>query len=107
MMLLVGQFNYGKRGILDVTHSRLFTFASLKRLFEQAGFTVGRPTGMPAPFPLAVNSRRVGRALVRLNQLLIAVSPGLFAFQSFMEVRAQPSLEYLLARAEEERRVRS
>lgn len=31
LMLLAGQFNYGKRGILDLTHTRLFTFASLKR----------------------------------------------------------------------------
>ena len=27
LMLLIGQFNYGKRGILDLTHTRLFTFA--------------------------------------------------------------------------------
>ena len=27
-MLLLGQFNYGPRGILDVTHTRLFTFSS-------------------------------------------------------------------------------
>ena len=39
-MLLLGQFNYGKRGILDLTHTRLFTFASFRRLFEQGGFRV-------------------------------------------------------------------
>ena len=32
LALLVGQFNYGKRGILDLTHTRLFTFSSLRRL---------------------------------------------------------------------------
>ena len=36
LMLLLGQFNYGKRGILDVMHTCLFTFALLRRLFEQA-----------------------------------------------------------------------
>ena len=39
-MLLIGQFNYGKRGILDLTHARLFTFESFRRLFEQGGFRV-------------------------------------------------------------------
>ena len=33
-MLLFGQFNYGKRGILDLTHTRLFTFESFRRLFD-------------------------------------------------------------------------
>jgi len=31
LMLALGQFNYGKRGILDLTHTRLFTFGSLRR----------------------------------------------------------------------------
>src|SRR6185437_9548148 len=35
LMLLLGQFNYGKRGILDMTHTRLFTFSSFRRLLEQ------------------------------------------------------------------------
>jgi len=39
-MLLLGQFNYGKKGILDLTHTRLFTFASLRHLLEQSGFDV-------------------------------------------------------------------
>ena len=28
IMMLLGQFNYGPRGILDMTHTRLFTFKS-------------------------------------------------------------------------------
>ena len=38
LMLFLGQFNYGKRGILDLTHTRLLTFASfpLYRLYELA-----------------------------------------------------------------------
>ena len=40
LMLLFGQFNYGKRGILDMTHTRLFTFTSLRRLLEQSGFRI-------------------------------------------------------------------
>ena len=52
-MLLVGQFNYGKAGILDRTHTRLFTFRSLRYLLRDAGFRIKRVRGIPAPFPLA------------------------------------------------------
>ena len=34
-MLLFGQFNYGKKGILDATHTRLFTFRSLDELLDK------------------------------------------------------------------------
>ena len=61
LMLLLGQFNYGKRGILDLTHTRLFTFATFSRLFEQSGFDVLEMRGVPAPFPLAVGNGVRGR----------------------------------------------
>ena len=51
LMLLFGQFNYGKRGILDLTHTRLFTFESFRRLFEQGGFRVAADTGHPRTLP--------------------------------------------------------
>ena len=38
LQLLLGNFNYGKRGILDLTHTRLYTFRTLRLLFEQCGF---------------------------------------------------------------------
>ena len=46
--LIVGQFNYGQRGILDMTHRRLFTLRSFRRLFEQSGFVVERVIGDPS-----------------------------------------------------------
>jgi len=49
-MLLFGQFNYGKRGILDVTHTRLFTFGSLRRALRQAGFEILETRGCRLPF---------------------------------------------------------
>ena len=54
LMLLLGSFNYGARGVLDLTHTRLFTFGTLKRLFEQAGYRIEEVQGIPAPFPLAI-----------------------------------------------------
>ena len=95
-MLLLGQFNYGKRGILDVTHTRLFTFASLRRALEQTGFVVLETKGVPGPFPLAIGDNPLSRALLVANQFLIRFSRGLFAYQIFMRVKPQPLLKSLL-----------
>jgi hypothetical protein len=106
-MLLFGQFNYGKRGILDLTHTRLFTFATFRRLFEQAGYEVLEMRGVPAPFPLAIGNGLLGRLLVGLNKILIAISRSLFAYQIFAVVRPKPTLASLLERAQRESGVRA
>jgi glycosyltransferase involved in cell wall biosynthesis len=99
LMLMFGQFNYGKRGILDLTHSRLFTFGSLRALFEQAGYAVVRTRGVPAPFPLAAGDNVLGRTLLALNKAFIRVSKGLFSYQAYFEFRVNPSLPRLLTAA--------
>ena len=96
IMLLLGQFNYGRRGILDLTHSRLFTFASLRRLFEQGGFDIRSMMGIPGPYPLALGNNNLSRAIFRTNDMLIGISPGLFSYQIFLELQPQPTLKYLL-----------
>lgn len=106
VMLLFGQFNYGKRGILDITHARLFTFSSLKRLFEQAGFIVNEVRGIPGPYPLAIGDNFLSRFLLWLNGVLIRLSKTLFSYQIFMVVSALPSVEYLLAEAHEKSAIR-
>jgi glycosyltransferase involved in cell wall biosynthesis len=101
LLLLFGQFNYGKRGILDMTHTRLFTFGTLRRLLEGAGFEVVASRGVPAPFPEAVGEGKVGRLLLRLNGGLIGVRASAFAYQIFFVARPRPSLPYLLRSAQE------
>jgi hypothetical protein len=101
-MLLLGQFNYGKRGILDMTHTRLFTFGSLRALLEQGGFRIIETRGISAPFQLAMGNSRLARLLLGLNQVLIRLSKGLFSYQIFMVIKPYPSLEYLLQSAEEQ-----
>jgi glycosyltransferase involved in cell wall biosynthesis/2-polyprenyl-3-methyl-5-hydroxy-6-metoxy-1,4-benzoquinol methylase len=105
-MLLLGQFNYAKRGILDLTHRRLFTFRTLARLFEQGGFDVGETYGIAAPFPLAFGDRWPARGLLAINRLLIRVRRRLFAYQIFFCAAPRPSLEYLLQLADAESRQR-
>jgi glycosyltransferase involved in cell wall biosynthesis len=107
LMLLVGQFNYGKRGILDLTHTRLFTFASFRRLFEQGGFRVRRMIGIPGPFALVFGDGLVGRIVMAANRALVRIARGLFSYQIFFVVEPLPSLEYLLQRAQDQSAVRT
>ena len=99
LMLLLGYFNYGARGILDLTHTRLFTFASFRQLLEQAGFQIEEVRGIPAPFPLAVGDNWFGRLLLAINRILIRISRSLFSYQIFMVARPLPTLDWLLERA--------
>ena len=97
MMLLAGHFNYGRKGILDRTHTRLFTFASLRELFEQAGYEVLEMKGIPAPYPKALGGGWIGHALLHLNRALIRLSRGLFSYQIYVRAAAKPSVEHLLS----------
>ena len=101
LALALGQFNYGKRGILDLTHTRLFTFASLRRLLLGAGFEILEERGIPAPFPLALGSGFASRGAFSVNQALIRLRRQVFAYQSFVVARPVPALDYLLTRAHE------
>lgn len=97
--LLAGQFNYGPRGILDMTHTRLFTSRTLRRLFRQSGFRIDQVEGVPAPFPLALGDSRKSRALLKLNQLAIRAVPKLFSFQFFVDVKPPADLNDMIRRS--------
>ncbi len=99
-MLFIGKFNYGKRGILDLTHTRLFTFKTLKAMLEQSGFEVLDSVGVPAPFPLAVGNTALARMLLSINRALIALNKSLFSYQMMMvaKPRCPVSSGYLASR---------
>lgn len=99
LMLLFGQFNYGKAGILDRTHTRLFTFRSLHRLLRDAGFKVVEVRGIPAPFPKVIGNGLLGRAAVHANRMLIRVSRTLFSYQIFVRAETTPDVQFLLRNA--------
>jgi glycosyltransferase involved in cell wall biosynthesis len=96
LMLSLGQFNYGKKGILDVTHTRLFTFRSIRELLIQSGYKILEVRGIPAPFPLALGDNWLARLLLGLNSLLIHLSKGLFGYQIFVRAEARPTVYNLL-----------
>lgn len=101
LMHLFGHFNYSKRGILDLTHTRLFTFSSFRRCLEQAGFSIDEMQGIPAPFPLAFGENRFSRLLLAINSFLIRLLPGLFAYQIFVRAQPRPTVAFLLNAAVE------
>lgn len=80
--MLLGQFNYGKAGILDLTHTRLFNFGGFRRLLRDAGFRVRVVRGVPAPFPTVLGNDRLGKAAVTLNLWLIRLSKTIFSIRS-------------------------
>ncbi len=87
--LLFGRFEYGERGILDATHLRFFTRASLRRLLTGAGLEIVRLAGVPPPLPLLgpFFARGPGRIVYAAANGLARAWPTLFAFQLVAEAR--------------------
>ncbi|MDX1975559.1 MAG: glycosyltransferase [Rickettsiales bacterium] len=96
-MLLLGRFEYGKRGILDKSHKRIFTFPSLRRLVQQSGFIVEQTKGIPAPFPLALRNQTLATILLKANQLALRLGRGLFSFQIGLVARPKQAFETVFA----------
>ncbi len=101
LMLLFGQFNYGKQGILDRTHTRLFTFRGMRQLMRDAGFRIEEVRGVPAPFPKALGDGWLGRTATRINVALIGVSKTLFSYQIYVKAKTTPNVEFVLRAAED------
>ncbi len=98
--LLLGRFNYAERGILDITHKRLFTRCSLCTTLEDCGYRIEQLGGIGAPFD-AVMGGRLGRFLGIVSSALARLWPSLFAFQFLVVCRPLPGVRQLL---EESRR---
>lgn len=100
LRLLLGAFNYGKRGILDMTHKRLFTFRSFAAILRNCGYRIEELDGVPAPFPMVFGNGRFGRSLSWLNRKMIRVSKGMFSYQIAAVAVPQPTPGQLLETAE-------
>ena len=93
--LALGRFPYAERGILDVTHMRLFTRSSLLRMLADCGYAIERVRPVPVPFETVVGGR-LGRVLGTLASLLARLAPRLFAFQFMVTCRPRPGVRQLL-----------
>jgi glycosyltransferase involved in cell wall biosynthesis len=97
VMLALGQFNYGRAGILDRTHTRLFTFGTLKRLLSDEGFRIKSIKGVPAPFPKVLGDNWLGQLALGINLGLIRCSKTLFSYQIYVEAESTPDVSFVLA----------
>ena len=90
-----------------MTHTRLFTFSSLRQLLEQRGFQISKSRGIPAPFPVALGNNPLSRFLVAANKLCLRLFPSWFSYQMLVVAAPRPSLELLLQRAIDESSARA
>jgi len=81
VMLFLGAFNYGKKGLLDLTHKRLFTINSFKRMIEQSGFEVIEMKSFGIPLTDVVGKSSLLEVLEKISFYLSRMWPGLFAYQ--------------------------
>lgn len=95
-----GRFEYEPNGVLDITHVRFFTRASLQELFEQTGYEVRRmePLTQPALVDRVVVHRRPGRIDTRTLSI---------PFRSFEDLEDLYALQYVVDARSRSERVRA
>ncbi len=102
LMFLLGFFNYGRRGILDSTHCRLFTLGSFRRLFRNAGFRIDKVMGFGPPLSdLGKSSGSRSRFLVLsildyISAKAARLWPGLFGYQLLLVCTRTDAVEDLM-----------
>jgi 2-polyprenyl-3-methyl-5-hydroxy-6-metoxy-1,4-benzoquinol methylase len=77
-----GLFGYDRRGILDETHLRFFTRATLRRLVRASGFDIleEQATGLPLGTISASDGHRL-RIARKIDMPLVRARPTLFGYQ--------------------------
>lgn len=85
--LLIGRFEYQRRGVLDATHLRFFTKKTFHRFLASGGLEVLRWRGLPPPLPLVfpATARWPGRVFLETAALAARLWPQLFAYQFVAE----------------------
>jgi 2-polyprenyl-3-methyl-5-hydroxy-6-metoxy-1,4-benzoquinol methylase len=71
-MLLRGRFDYAETGIMDRTHLRFFTRASLRQLLLDTGWEITAEYASPGLLPASVKGRAI-RVIARWRPTLVAI----------------------------------
>jgi glycosyltransferase involved in cell wall biosynthesis len=107
LSLALGRFEYGKRGILDITHTRLFTMATFRRTLTACGFDIAQAEGVIIPLPFVFGASWLSRWLMAVNKVLVKLRPSVFGFQLLVVAKPRATLDTLLATAEHTAREKS
>ena len=102
IQLLFGFFNYGRRGILHPSHTRLFTFKSLRNILTESGYEIIEEKTVSAPFELAFGKNFFSSFLNFLNKFLIFFSKKLFGYSILIKAKPTANLNTLLNFAHKE-----
>ena len=87
--LAAGRWEYGPNGVLDITHVRFFTRETLRRLFEEPGYTVTQmePLTQPAALDRLVITRGPGRIVTQNLSI---------SFKTFEDLEDLYALQYVI-----------
>ncbi len=96
--LALGHFNYGKRGILDLTHARLFTIYSFRKLLGNGGFVIRELHGFGPPIRDMIGASPALRAADATSSTLARLWPRMFAFSFLIVAQKADELEDVYAR---------
>jgi glycosyltransferase involved in cell wall biosynthesis len=95
--VVLGRFDYDRRGILDRDHVRFFTRRSFERMAASTGFGVRRRETIGLPLEITerggtddVAGSGLGRAARSLDRLGLSLAPSLFAYQYLYELEPLP-----------------
>ncbi len=90
LRILMGKFDYERRGIFDAGHLRFFTRKSFERMAKGAGMRVRRRSSTGLPVEVAERGGPAPSALLRLvgavDRAGLAVAPTLFSYQLVFEL---------------------
>ena len=96
LRVLLGRFDYDRRGILDQDHVRFFTRRSVERLLQGAGFRIERRDSTGLPVEVVDRGAAPGgggglrRLVAALDRVLRTVRPEVFAYQFLYDLRPAP-----------------
>ena len=96
IFLLFGAFHYGKRGILDLSHKRLFTKNAFVRLIKNSGFKIRKVRGFGPPLRDMISDSWFMRILDSFLSMLARVYPSLFGFQILIEAERLDDVDTIL-----------
>ena len=87
MRIAAGLFGYDRRGILDETHLRFFTRATLRRLVRASGFDIleEQATGLPLRAVSTADGRKL-RIVSKSDRMLVGIRPTLFGYQYILRL---------------------
>jgi SAM-dependent methyltransferase len=87
MRVATGLFGYDRRGILDDTHLRFFTRATLRRLVRASGFDIleEKASGLPLRAISGSDGHRL-RIARKSDQALVRARPTLFGYQFILRL---------------------